>query len=259
MAEDHQSPPASATPPSSEQVSSSINNVDAICYVESIADVGIKATMSNIGHQYNEVVEESSRLEYSIRHLKVTAGNFTRLAALVRPSFLYIYYCNIFILFKQMAFFAIVQSNLLYSIQTVDPTNISSAFLDTFFSLATIAILFDCFSALRAIQYMYRTLRVVNRAHRLLGDKRRASELISQVVNAAKKGYHLSGSYKVALDTLNASCKSISNDLRRLQRIIDNHTYGLYWIVTVTGSYFGIVLLFVSTVMAVCITYLKEV
>ena len=256
MAETHQSPPASATPP--EQASSPVNNIDALCYVESIADVAVKTAISNLRHQYNEVVEESSGLEYSIRDLEVTAGNFTKLAALVRLSFLFIYHCTMFTCFKKMAFFAIMQSTLLYSIHTVDPNNISTAFLDTSFALATIAMLLDLFSALCSIQYMYRTMTLVNYAHSLLEDKRRASELISHGVIAAKKGNYLSGSYKVALYTLNASCKSISHRLRMLQGIIDNHTNGHYRIVTVTGSCSGIVLLFVSTLMAVYMT-LKEV
>jgi hypothetical protein len=254
MAEAHQPPPTSATLPG--QVSSPVNNVDALCYVESIADLGIKTAMSNLRHRYNEVVEESSGLEYSIRDLNVTAGNFTKLAALVRFSFIFIYHCTMLTCFKKMAFFAIMQSTLLYSIQTVDPTNISTALLDTFFALAIIGMCLDLFSVLCAIQYMHRTQKLVNYAHSLLEAKRRASELISHV---AKKGNHLSSSYKVALDTLNASCKSISNRMRMLQALIDNHTNGPYRIVTVTGNYFVIVLCFVSTLMAVCIIYLREV
>lgn len=158
-----------------------------------------------------------------------------------------------------MAFFAMLQWAMLQSVRIAHPTNISTDFLDGFFALATIAIPLDCLAALCAIQYKFRTLQLINHAYRLLGDKRRTSELISNGVNAAKKENHLPGSDDADLDILSASCMSIFNNLRRLQVIIDNHTTSLYWMVTVACIFFGIILFLATILMSVFMTHRKWV
>lgn len=80
-----------------EHVSSAANHVDLLYYVTEVEGVanangGLQTAVSNLRHQYDRVVEESSQasLEDSINNLKTTANHFTTLSALVRLSFFYL-------------------------------------------------------------------------------------------------------------------------------------------------------------------------